>query len=109
MSIEYLHQSNFIEEICTSKKPVFVEFTATWCDFCQDFESVFKKLSIHYDEKIRFAKIDVDLDPDITLKYDVDSLPTFILFDSGEVKNCIIGIGPFERFVIEIDNALNDK
>nr|CAG8447961.1 14764_t:CDS:2 [Entrophospora candida]CAG8625157.1 5843_t:CDS:2 [Entrophospora candida] len=69
---------------------VIVDFTATWCPPCKFIAPIFENLSkIH--THVKFFKVDVDESSDIAEKYHVTSMPTFILFDKGEVVGTVLG------------------
>jgi thioredoxin 1 len=61
---------------------IVIDFYATWCNPCKAFAPQFESLSTKY-STVRFAKINVDVLSTITLKYDIKSMPTFILMKNG--------------------------
>ncbi|CAJ0915828.1 8827_t:CDS:2, partial [Entrophospora sp. SA101] len=68
---------------------VIVDFTATWCPPCKFIAPIFENLSkIH--SHVKFLKVDVDESSDIAEKYNVTSMPTFILFNKGEVVGTVL-------------------
>ena len=73
-------------EIIKSDVPTLVDFYATWCGPCQMMHPVLDKLKAELGDKIRILKIDVDKNPDVSDKFKVRGVPTFMLFRSGEVK-----------------------
>jgi thioredoxin 1 len=72
-------------EIIQSEIPTLVDFYATWCGPCQTMHPVLDKLKSELGDKIRILKIDVDKNPDVSDKFKVRGVPTFMLFRSGEV------------------------
>ncbi|MFA5074657.1 MAG: thioredoxin [Candidatus Babeliales bacterium] len=75
---------NFEKEINKSDKPVVLDIFATWCGPCQQMAPVFEELSkemIAY----KFAKINIDDQRDLAIKYQVSSIPTFIFIKNGQV------------------------
>jgi len=85
-------------------EPVLVDFYATWCGPCQLMQKELKKLSD--DEELagvlKVAKIDVDKYPALGSKYDVEGLPTTILFHKGEVKHRFVGLVSSEQILYEL-------
>jgi thioredoxin 1 len=73
-------------EIIKSDTPTLVDFYATWCGPCQMMHPVLDKLKTELGDKVRILKIDVDKNPDVADKFKVRGVPTFVLFQSGEVK-----------------------
>ncbi|KAE8727827.1 Thioredoxin Y1 [Hibiscus syriacus] len=80
---------SFDDLLANSKKPVLVDFYATWCGPCQFMVPVLEEVSATLNDKIRFVKIDTEKYPSIADKYEIQGLPTFILFKDGK---------PFDRF-----------
>lgn len=73
------------KEIVDSKTPTLVDFYATWCGPCQAMMPVLDQLKNKIGEQVRILKIDVDKNPDISDKFKVRGVPTFVLFKSGEI------------------------
>ena len=73
------------QEIVKSETPTLVDFYATWCGPCQTMMPVLDKLKENMGDKIRILKIDVDKSVDISDKFKVRGVPTFVLFQSGEI------------------------
>ena len=84
MSIE-ITSANFEAEIKKSDKPVIVDVFATWCGPCQMMVPIFDELSKELSDKYKFAKINIDEERDLAVKYNVSSIPTFIFIKDGEV------------------------
>ncbi|XP_068322547.1 uncharacterized protein [Pyrus communis] len=81
--------SSFEDLLATSEKPVLVDFYATWCGPCQFMAPILNEVSITLNDKIQVVKIDTEKYPSIADKYNIQALPTFIIFKDGE---------PFDRF-----------
>ena len=73
------------QEIVKSETPTLVDFYATWCGPCQTMMPILDKLKESMGDKIRILKIDVDKNIDISDKFKVRGVPTFVLFQSGEI------------------------
>ena len=69
---------------------VLVDFFATWCGPCKMIAPVLEKLSAEY-PNIEFVKIDVDQSPMIAARYQVQSIPTLIMFKDGEAVERQVG------------------
>lgn len=89
-------KSNFEKEVLNSDKKVLVDFWATWCNPCKLMHPVLENLDKEGDENIKIGKINIDNDVELAAKYGVMSIPTFILFENGEVKNRIVGVQSLE-------------
>lgn len=73
------------KEIVKSEIPTLVDFFATWCGPCTAMSPVLDQLKEKMGDKIRILKIDVDKNTDITDKFKVRGVPTFVLFQNGEI------------------------
>jgi len=84
MVVNFIKDSEFEEKVLRSQLPILVDFFAEWCGPCKLAEPVLEELADTYKEKAMIVKIDVDKDPEAAQKYGVLSIPTTILFKSGQ-------------------------
>ena len=82
---------NFEEEVLKSEKPVLIDFYATWCGPCKILSPMVEEAA-RENENVKFVKIDIDKTEDITIKYQVMSIPTLVLIQNGEEKDRVVGI-----------------
>ncbi|MGA2130114.1 MAG: thioredoxin [Candidatus Pacearchaeota archaeon] len=82
----------------TKKGTVLVDFFADWCMPCLMMAPVMEELSEKFTGKIKFAKINVDENQQISHKFKVMSIPNFILFKDGKPIDQFIGSMPMEDF-----------
>lgn len=95
-----LTSENFKEAM--GEGPVLVDFWAAWCGPCRMVAPVLDELADDYDGKVRIAKVDIDSQQQLAAQFQVQSIPTFILFENGEPKDRVMGALPksaFERFL----------
>lgn len=84
MSVTVVTDSNFEEKVLKAERPVLVDFWAEWCGPCKMAEPVLDELSEEHKGKVDIVKIDVDKNQETTMKYQVMSIPTTILFKEGK-------------------------
>jgi len=90
-----LNKENF-EEIVKNNEKVIVDFWASWCMPCKMVAPIFEKLAEKYKNEIIFAKLNVDENSEIASRFNIMSIPTFLVFKNGEVVGNIIGAMPEE-------------
>ena len=96
---------NFETEVLASELPFFVDLSAQWCGPCKTIAPIVDELAAEYEGKIRFGKVDIDVNPQITVRYQVRSVPTLLMFKNGSVVGQLIGAHPKTRIVELLNNA----
>jgi thioredoxin 1 len=73
------------DSIIADSRPVIIDFHALWCSPCKVQSPILKELASELGDKIRVIKIDVDQNNDIAALYNIQSVPTLIIFKNGEL------------------------
>ena len=81
-------------EVIKSEKPVLVDFFATWCGPCKMMTPILHELKAAMGEKITILKIDVDKNPEVSSQFQVQGVPTLIIFKQGRVAWRQSGVVP---------------
>ncbi len=93
---------NFEKEVLESDLPVLVDFYADWCGPCKMMSPVVAKLAEALDGKVKVGKCNVDDNGAIAAKYNVQSIPNFVIIKNGQpVANNIgaMGAADFQKWV----------
>ena len=82
------------QSIIQSDTPVLVDFSAEWCGPCKMMAPVLKEVKYALNESVRILKVDVDKNPAVAAGYQIQGVPTLILFKNGQVKWRQSGVMP---------------
>ena len=83
----------FDTEVLGSESPVLVDFWANWCGPCHAVAPVLDLIADEHSD-LRRVRVTSDEEPELARRYGVMSIPTMILFDSGEPKAAAMGAQP---------------
>ena len=102
--ITILNEGNFEDEVLKSSIPVLVDFWAPWCGPCKMMGPILEEASEEWEGKIKVCKLNVDDAMGIARNYEIQSIPTVILFEQGEPSKRMVGARPKAAFVEEFKN-----
>ena len=89
--------------------PVVVDFWAEWCKPCKVLTPVLEKLAEEAEGGFRLAKVDVDSNPNLALRFSVRSIPTVMAFSQGRKVSDFTGLIPEHKIIEFLQNILPPK
>lgn len=104
--IQIFTDGNFDATVVKAEKPVLVDFWAEWCGPCRRLAPTVDALANDYDGKVTVGKLNVDENPDTTIKFNVRGIPALLLFKGGLVVDQVVGLMPKDDIKKVIDKYL---
>ena len=97
--------ANFETEVAQSDQPVLLDFWAEWCQPCKMLGPTIDALADEYKGKVKVGKVDTDSNRDTAIKFQIQAIPTVILFQGGQAVKTWQGVQPKQAFTDELDKV----
>lgn len=98
--------SSFQDLLTSSPVPVLVDFYATWCGPCQMMAPVLETVNQQMNQRIQVVKVDTDKYPRLASQYQVQALPTLVLFQDGQPINRLEGAMQANQLLQWVEGSL---
>lgn len=98
--------ATFEREVLQSELPVLVDLWAPWCAPCRMIAPVVEKLAAEYAGRLKVVKLNVDENPQVSLRYQVQGIPTLLIFHNGKVADRLVGAAPEPMLRSHVDAVL---
>ena len=105
MAFEFT-DSNFQEKALGNDGLKVVDFWAEWCGPCRAIGPVIEALSQEYEGKVNVGKLNVDVNPQVSMDYGITSIPAILFIKDGKVVDKLVGAQPKANFVKKIEAHL---
>lgn len=98
---------NWADEVDGNEGLIMVDFWAVWCGPCRMVAPIVEELAGEYQEKgLKVGKLDVDSNPEITVRFGVRSIPSILFFKGGELVDKVIGAVPRQQLEDKIQEHI---
>ena len=97
------------QEIINSDTPVLIDFHATWCGPCQAMSPIIKEIAKDVKGQAKVLKIDIDKNPKLSNALNIKGVPTFVIYQNGEIKWRASGMQSKTILVNEVLNLVKSK
>ena len=105
-NIVSLSEATFDKQINDAEKPVLVDFWAEWCRPCKMIAPILEEVAQEYGDKVIFAKVNIEENPNIAPKFGIRGIPTLLIFKHGKVVATQVGESSKAQLKSFIDGQL---
>lgn len=95
--------ATFETDVLKSDKLSVIDFWAEWCPPCKALGPVVDQLSVEYAGKVNIGKLDVDNNPEVSMKYGIRNIPVILFVKGGQVVDKVVGAVPKHQLVATIE------
>ena len=86
-----INEANFERDVLQSKEPVLVDFWAEWCGPCRMLGPVLDEIATEQSGRAKVVKVNVDQNPNLDMRFGIQSIPALLFFSGGELRDQTIG------------------
>ena len=90
MAILNFDKKDFDKYVTEDKGLVLVDFWAPWCSYCRRIAPAYDKVAQQQEGKLTFAKVDIDQVPELAEAWQIEVIPTFVLYKDGQAVDSIV-------------------
>ncbi len=103
--VQEITDDNFKEELAVDE-PVLVDFWAPWCGPCRTIAPVVEEIARKYEGRLRVTKVNVDENPLLASRYNIQGIPTLGFFKDGKLVDQVVGVAPQAQLESVIEGVI---
>lgn len=104
-----LTQEALDEVLFQDDLPTLIDFWAEWCPPCRAIAPVIEQLAVEYAGRLRVGKLNVDENPEAAARFSIQSIPTLLIFQDGEVREQMVGAQPKGLIKASLERVLSNS
>jgi thioredoxin 1 len=93
-AVTQVTEATFNQEVLESELTVLVDFWAPWCSPCRMVAPMVEEVASQYQGQVKVVKLDTDKNPSVASQYKIRSIPTLMVFKSGQQVDLVVGVVP---------------
>ncbi len=102
-NLQEFSDATFQDDVLSSSEPVLVDFWAPWCGPCKMLTPTIEALAEKYAGKVKIGKLNTDENRQAAINYQINSIPTLIVFKDGKPVDRILGLQQQDRIAQLLD------
>ena len=108
-NVVILSEANFQNEVIAAPQPVLVDFWAPWCGPCRTIGPIVNELAKDFDGRAKVAKVNVDDAPALAQRFEIQGIPTILIFRDGRVVDQVTGVVPRRELTAKLDKVIAES
>ena len=108
-NVVILSEANFQNEVIAAPQPVRVDFWAPWCGPCRTIGPIVNELAKDFDGRAKVAKVNVDDAPALAQRFEIQGIPTILIFRDGRVVDQVTGVVPRRELTAKLDKVIAES
>ena len=108
-NVVILSEANFQNEVIAAPQPVLVDFWAPWCGPCRTIGPIVNELAKDFDGRAKVAKVNVDDAPALAQRFEIQGIPTILIFRDGRVVDQVTGVVPKRELTAKLDKVIAES